>query len=268
VGATNATLMLTNVQFSQAGNYAVLVTNVAGTVLSSNAVLTVNPVPVPIITSFSPPTGATGTVVNITGLNFNPMPGNNTVYFGAVQAVVSGASATNLTVTVPVSATYAPITETVNGLTAYADAPFLPTFSGGVPLNSTSLNGPSNLSAGNGTARVVIGDLDGDGKPDVVVANIYDGTVWIYRNISTNGTLATASFAPPVIFTIGGGSDSLYGLALADLTGDGRLDIVTANRNLNIVSIFQNLSSPGVSRPTPLPPGWICRLRAPQRALR
>ncbi len=41
--ATNASLTLTNVQLSQAGNYAVLVTNVYGSILSSNAVLTVNP---------------------------------------------------------------------------------------------------------------------------------------------------------------------------------------------------------------------------------
>jgi hypothetical protein len=41
VGATNTTLTLTNVQLSQAGNYAVTVTNVYGSVLSSNAVLTV-----------------------------------------------------------------------------------------------------------------------------------------------------------------------------------------------------------------------------------
>jgi hypothetical protein len=53
-GATNATLTLTNVQFNQAGNYAVLVTNLFGTMPGSNAVLTVtvdhftwNPVPSP-----------------------------------------------------------------------------------------------------------------------------------------------------------------------------------------------------------------------------
>ena len=40
-GATNTTLTLTNVRPSQAGNYAVLVTNVFGSILSSNAMLTV-----------------------------------------------------------------------------------------------------------------------------------------------------------------------------------------------------------------------------------
>ncbi len=41
VGETNATLTLTNVQLDQAGDYAVDITNAGGSVLSSNAVLTV-----------------------------------------------------------------------------------------------------------------------------------------------------------------------------------------------------------------------------------
>ena len=44
-GATNATLTLTNVQTSQAGNYSVVITNSAGSVTSSNAALTVNNTP-------------------------------------------------------------------------------------------------------------------------------------------------------------------------------------------------------------------------------
>ena len=40
-GATNAALTLTNVQFNQAGNYAAVVTNAAGRLVSSNALLTV-----------------------------------------------------------------------------------------------------------------------------------------------------------------------------------------------------------------------------------
>ena len=50
-GATNTILTLTNVQLNQAGNYTVQVANTGGSVLSSNAVLTVNlPVP-PTITT-------------------------------------------------------------------------------------------------------------------------------------------------------------------------------------------------------------------------
>ena len=44
-GQTTALLTLTNVQVSQSGNYSVQVTNVAGSITSSNAVLTINPAP-------------------------------------------------------------------------------------------------------------------------------------------------------------------------------------------------------------------------------
>ncbi len=44
-GATNASFTLTQVQFSQAGNYAALVGNALGSAPSSNALLTVNPPP-------------------------------------------------------------------------------------------------------------------------------------------------------------------------------------------------------------------------------
>jgi uncharacterized repeat protein (TIGR01451 family) len=246
VGATNATLALANVQLNQAGNYAVLVTNLFGSILSSNAVLTVNlPPPVPVIFGFNPISGSVGTSVTIVGTNFSPVASDNIVYFGAVRAVVNAASMTNLVVTVPAGAVFAPITVTVNSLTAYANNPFLPTFPTGGTLSSSSLSGPTNLTAGSGPGRVVIGDLDGDGKPDMVVADAYDGAFYIYRNISTNGTLAAASFASPVIFTIGGGSDSLWGLAVADVDGDGRLDIVVLHENANQVMVLRNLCVPG-----------------------
>ena len=44
--ATNATLVLTNLQSNQAGNYAVLVTNAYGVLISSNATLTLTTPPV------------------------------------------------------------------------------------------------------------------------------------------------------------------------------------------------------------------------------
>jgi hypothetical protein len=66
----------------------------------------------PVITSFSPETGTVGTTVTITGSGFDPTPANNIVYFGATRAVVSAATATSLTVTVPYGATYQFITVT------------------------------------------------------------------------------------------------------------------------------------------------------------
>jgi hypothetical protein len=60
-GATNATLILTNVLFSQAGNYSVVITNVAGTASSSNATLSVNftPASVSVVNVTNAQSGAT-----------------------------------------------------------------------------------------------------------------------------------------------------------------------------------------------------------------
>ncbi|MBU6410331.1 MAG: IPT/TIG domain-containing protein, partial [Verrucomicrobia bacterium] len=136
----------------------------------------------PVITSFTPASAFVGTNVTINGLNFSPVASNNIVYFGAVRAVVTAASAINLTVTVPVGATYAPITETVNGLTAYSDQPFLPTFVGSGQIDSSSLASAVTLPTGTGPAQIAIADLDGDGRPDLVIADAGSGDISIYQN--------------------------------------------------------------------------------------
>ncbi len=246
-GATNTTLSLSNLQLTNAGTYTVWVTNVAGSQASSNAVLTVNGIPtnVPAIYSFSPAAAVSGATVTITGMGFSPNASDDVVYFGAESGVVVSASATNLVVAVPAGATYGPLTVTVFGLTAYSAGAFLPEFLSAGSLNSASLAAGVDVGTGSGPLRTVVGDLDGDGQPDIVVLNYYSGSVSIYRNLGSNGSLTSASFAPPVTLTVAGGGSSVFGLALGDLTGDGRLDIVVADYTLNQVSIFQNLSAPG-----------------------
>ncbi len=65
IGATNATLTLRNVQWSDAGNYTVVVTNTLGSVTSAVAVLTITAAPVnpgSVDVAFWPNTGANNTV--------------------------------------------------------------------------------------------------------------------------------------------------------------------------------------------------------------
>ncbi len=201
---------------------------------------------VPVITAFSPISGPAGSTVTITGLNFSATPSNNIVYFGAVRAAVTAASAMSLTVTAPTGATYAPITVTVNGLVAYANAPFMPTFTGIGQIDNSSLGPQVVLPTGNGPGQVVIVDLDGDGKPDLIIADSYAGEISIYQNISTNGSLTAGSFAPRVVLPmLAGVYCNPYTVAVADLDGDGRLDIIAINADSNVVSILRNISSPG-----------------------
>jgi len=118
VGATNATLVLTNLQFAQAGNYAVQITNAAGTAFSSNALLTVNDrldhfawspiaspqfvnVPIAVFIQAMDPTN--GIFTNFTGTvnlgSTNGIPVNPSVSAAFVQGVWSGA----ITVSQPVA---------------------------------------------------------------------------------------------------------------------------------------------------------------------
>jgi hypothetical protein len=201
---------------------------------------------VPIISGFIPASGTNGSVVTIIGTNFSTTAASNIVYFGAVQATVSTSSSTSLTVVVPVGATYAPISVTTGGLTAWSSKPFMPTFIGaGSGISATNFGPVQDLPTLNGPNQTVIADIDGDGKPDLIVVDDYNNAISIYRNIGTNGILTTASFAPPVVLPTTSRSYSPYGIAVADLDGDGKLDIIVTENGNNLVSVYKNNCTPG-----------------------
>lgn len=196
----------------------------------------------PAITSVSPESGAVGTAVTIKGANFSAIVAENTVYFGAVKALVNTASATELSVTVPSGATYMPISVTVAGLTAFASQPFVTTFSANQVIDFNSFGFNVDFSTGNTLYAIAIGDIDGDSYPDLVVTNSLVNSISIFRNTGTSGAISAASFATKVDFTTGLQPTKL---SLGDLDGDGKLDIVVANRSESSVSVFKNTSTKG-----------------------
>ncbi len=111
-------------------------------------------------------------------------------------------------------------------------------------LKNTSINGiisfAPKIDYGIGFSprpySLKIGDLNGDKKPDLIVANNVSFTFTIFRNISNPGVII---FAPKVDFVAGGGQTRV---CLADFNEDGKLDMAIANRNSNNISVYRNLS--------------------------
>ena len=77
--------------------------------------------------------------------------------------------------------------------------------------------GVGSFDVASGPTAIAIGDLNGDGRPDLVVSDGSGVSVLLGR--------ADGSFAPHVDYSTG--QFASVGLALGDLNGDGKLDIVT-----------------------------------------
>jgi len=111
-------------------------------------------------------------------------------------------------------------------------------------LGTISFTNKVDFSTGYYPMSIAISDIDGDGKPDITIANSNasnQGTnsISILRNTSTS---ATISFASKIDFTTG---SSASNVSIADLDADGKVDIAVTNSGAASVSVFKNKSTVG-----------------------
>jgi hypothetical protein len=112
------------------------------------------------------------------------------------------------------------------------------------------LAAPTMLDSGRGATSLAVGDMDGDGHPDLVVTGCnegcYDNAILIFPGAGKTG------FGPPWTIPVKGVP---YNVALADLDGDGRLDIATSDYPGNRLMVLLSDWTAGAYREVALPTG-------------
>jgi len=100
------------------------------------------------------------------------------------------------------------------------------------------------LDAGHFARQVSINDLNGDGKPEIIVANSFNNVFYIFVNQSSGGTLTINP--TPLKITLDGAPNSLA-LEVQDFDGDQKPDIAfTQNQSANLF-IMKNQSAGTIS---------------------
>ncbi|GAA0709782.1 VCBS repeat-containing protein [Dokdonella soli] len=96
----------------------------------------------------------------------------------------------------------------------------------------------SEGAVGGGAGSAAIGDFDGDGFPDLAVANVNDGSIAVLRD----RTVGNGGFWGALTFT--GGLSQPIAIAVGDFNRDGKPDFIVVNNAGDNLTVFLNTSIP------------------------
>ncbi|HUR55347.1 MAG TPA: FG-GAP-like repeat-containing protein [Gemmataceae bacterium] len=177
-------------------------------------------------------------LATISAAQVSVLPGNGGGTFGAAQATAAG-SGLQSAAAGDFNGDGRPDLAVTSSVTTWNGTANVTTGSVLVLLNNTAAGGPVNFQAprtfGTGTnltpGAVAAGDLNGDGKLDVVAAQAGGTNVSVLRGDGIGNLGAARQFA------VGSNPASV---AVGDIDADGRLDIVTANQGGYSLGILRN----------------------------
>jgi hypothetical protein len=115
-------------------------------------------------------------------------------------------------------------------------------------LGATSTSFSARVDFGTNSApdAVAVGDINGDGMPDLAVANFFSNSVSVLLNTTAPGS-AAPSFAPRQDFATGSFPQSV---AIGDLNKDGIPDLAVAGSGSNSASVLLNTTAVGAAAPS------------------
>lgn len=213
VSSTSATSLIVNVPAGTTTGNVVVSTN---NQKSAGVLFTVQSLG---ISTLSPTSGLVGTVVTLSGTGFSSITTQNMVFFNGIAAVVTAATATQLTVLEPGGVSTGAVTIKVNGLVATG-----PIFSYGGVI--TLAGSPTNPLYGFNTNGIAI-----DANGNVYVANNTQNNI---IKIMTDGSqsIFAGSTTGQSGFVNGNGTTALFsGVNGMAFDNDGNLYLCDQNNN-------------------------------------